>query len=235
MAKFVKFCLALILLPVVVSSARLLADCLQQTASWPTHELTLLAAGALLAALAFIFLPRPTWFYVFGHETTHALAVWCSGGKVKGFKVSSKGGHVLADRISPLIALSPYIFPFYPFLVLLLWWPIESIWPGAAAFRDAFWVVWGLSWGFHLAFTLSVMKTAQPDFASQGYLFSFVCIALGNLWLILILLWFWLQPFSWQEGFARFSNFTVESYRWVWQTWAMGIRWIHQQLFFVFA
>ncbi len=228
MARFLKLLIALALVPFLAASVRFFWLCFERTTDWPSWELGLLGAGVGVAALAFVFLPRPTWLYVFGHESTHALAVWCSGGRVLDFRVSGKGGQVVADRNSPLIALAPYVFPFFPVVTLIVWLGIGLVWPEADRFRDVFWVVWGVAWGFHAAFTLSVLKTAQPDFASQGYVFSFVIIALGNLWLSLALFCFWLRPLPVSEGVEALWEMTRESYGVVaGAAWA-GAEWILQ-------
>lgn len=227
MARWVKCLIALVLLPFLFASIWFLWICLERTTVWPVRELGLLGVGVLMALLAYLWLPRPTWLYVFGHETTHALAVWCSGGRVLDFRVSGKGGRVVSDRISPVIALAPYVFPFYPAVVVVLWLGLEMIWPQVQGVRDVFWMVWGVAWGFHGAFTVSVLKTAQPDFASQGYFFSFVAVALGNVWLTTGLLWWWLRPFSLGEGMVMVGQMTGQSYErvWAWIGWATEWLW----------
>lgn len=226
MARFAKLLVALALVPFLFASARFLWLCLERVSDWPGRELMLLGSGGGVAVLAYWFLPRPTWFYVLGHETTHALAVWLSGGKVMGFRVSGQGGQVVADRNSPLIALAPYVFPFYPAVVFVLWLLLRWVWPGVEGWVEGFWVVWGAAWGYHLAFTASVLKTAQPDFASQGYLFSFVTIALGNLWLAVGLLWLWLRPLSLEEAAAMVWRLTGQSYAAVGSVAWSGFEWL---------
>lgn len=163
-----------------------------------------------------VLFPRPAWLYVLGHETTHALAVLLSGGRLQGFHVSAEGGHVVADRISAFIALSPYVIPFYP-LVLGGGWAVTTwLWPAADRWSIIFLAVWGMSWGFHLAFTASLLKTAQQDFESQGYLFSWTVIILLNFWILLVLAACWLRPFGWKEGLVLSWTAVQESYLWVW-------------------
>ena len=72
-------------------------------------------------------------------------------------------------------------------------------------------------------FCLSCFKTSgrcsqawtfhpQSDFSSQGYLFSFVVIALGNVSLIAGLLWIWLRIYGWAEGAALWSGRVAGAY-----------------------
>jgi len=215
--KFVKLLLAAALLPFLWSSLRFGYELSAKIGyAWPWQELLLLAIGSLIATVAFGLLPRPMWLYVFGHEATHALAVWISGGKVSKFQVSSDGGHIISDRMSAWIALSPYIIPFYPLVIGLAWVGAATIWGTLREWQNLFWIVWGCSWGFHFAFTFSVLRTEQPDFSSQGYIFSFVTIALGNLWLLLALFWWWLKPVAIGEGFSILWNLTGQSYLSIW-------------------
>jgi len=79
---------------------------------------TLAGAGCWLAI--FLLLPKPMWVYVFGHELTHAIWTWLFGGRVKKFKASSQGGHVVVTRNNFIIALAPYFFPLYAVLVVLV-------------------------------------------------------------------------------------------------------------------
>ncbi|MFQ3671678.1 MAG: hypothetical protein SNJ84_09495 [Verrucomicrobiia bacterium] len=216
MGRFAKLLIALGLVPMVMATGRFAWWCLGQTTEWPWEELLALGAGVGLAGLAYVWLPRPTWWYVLGHEATHALAVWFSGGRVLRFRVSGTGGEVVADRNSPLIALAPYVFPFYPVVAVGLWLVLSWAWGEAVRFEKVFWVVWGLAWGFHAAFTLSVLKTAQPDFASQGYFFSFVVIALGNLGLFVALFCLWMKPVGFAEGAAVLGRMVQESYGAAW-------------------
>ncbi|MDZ4787920.1 MAG: hypothetical protein SH807_03190 [Blastochloris sp.] len=194
--KFLKFILAILLLPALYSVARFGWFMLQSSyhATLPWTEIVTFSLGFSTCVFAYLSLPRGNWFYVLGHETTHAVAVLVSGGKVSGFKISSQGGHVVTDRISAWIALSPYFIPFYPIVVGLTWSLTLFFKPELSSYDWAFLLIWGISWGFHTCHTLSLLKTAQPDFESQGFFFSYVVIALMNLLAIELLIWCWQQP-----------------------------------------
>lgn len=183
MPKWMKFLVALALLPVCVGAARalwlVLRACGQADTTWVP-----LLAGAACWLVVFLLLPRPMWLYVFGHELTHALWTWLFGGRVKKMKVSSAGGHVLISKTNFLIALAPYFFPFYTVLVIcgfalghLLWgWHRALPW---------FHLLAGAAYAFHLTLTAQVLQTRQSDITSQGYLFSAVIIFLGNVLVLL--------------------------------------------------
>jgi len=182
---------------------------------WPWIEMGTFSLGFSTCVFAYLCLPRGNWFYVLGHETTHAFAVLLSGGRVSGFKVSSSGGHVISDRNSVWIALSPYFIPFYPMVSGLTWALALFIKPGLAVYDWAFLLIWGACWGFHLCHTLSLIKTEQPDFESQGYFFSFVVLALMNLLVAEVLIWCWLRPLPVEVVFQSLLNFLSEDYLFV--------------------
>jgi hypothetical protein len=215
--KFLKSIIALLLLPALFAAGHFLWRVVWlHAAHWekiPWTNLLGFALGFSAMTCIYFTLPRWNWLYVFGHESTHVLAVLMSGGKVSEFKVSSSGGHVATDKMSAWIALSPYIVPFYPLVAGLLW--VLACWLrplSLAPWEWAFVTFWGLAWAFHLCFTVNLLKTDQPDFASQGYFFSIVVILLCNLLIIGALLWLWLEPGSWRQGIRELWHCTVQSY-----------------------
>jgi len=216
--KLLKALLALLLLPAFAAAwffALRVADALDfHRVPWIPFAVFMLGISAW--CLVHVLFPRPTWFYVFGHEATHAIAVFLSGGKVSGFKVSAQGGHVVADRINAFIALSPYVLPFYPLVLGALWSLAVWLHPEAARWTILFLSLWGMSWGFHFAFTASLLKTSQEDFASQGYFFSWTAILLANLWTALLLVTFWLRPFSFMDGASHLAQAFQHAYLAAW-------------------
>lgn len=217
--KFLKFILALFSLPGLFSTGRYLRHLtevsLGHTVPW--EELGYFLLGFSTFCFAYFSLPKANWFYVLGHESTHALAVLLSGGRVSGFKVSSKGGHVITNKTSFFIALSPYIIPFYPLLFGLAWTLALFIYPDLAAYTWFYLILWGGSWSFHACHTISLMKTDQPDFASQGYFFSLTLIAWANLLVLNAILWSWLAPFPALSALKQLGNFIGSDYFWVLQ------------------
>ncbi|MBI4061013.1 MAG: hypothetical protein HY403_06250 [Elusimicrobia bacterium] len=129
------------------------------------------------------------WSYVLGHELTHALAAWATGGSVYAISVGEKEGHVDLSHSSAFVALAPYCVPFYSLAVAigyraLLWAKPEA--GGEALFL----FLLGGSLGAHLLFTWgSLTQTRQPDLdAAGGALFSAALIAIVNALLIMLLL-----------------------------------------------
>jgi hypothetical protein len=167
--------------------------------------------------LIYFLFPRPTWFYVLGHEITHAVAILASGGRVSGFKVRHDGGHVIADRTSAFIALSPYLIPFYPLVFGLVWGLVLLVLPAWKTYTIIFLPLWGMSWGFHFTFTASLLRAGQSDFQSQGYFFSWITILLCNFWMVLGVACFWLRPSPPMDALSVSARYLLESYGLCWQ------------------
>jgi hypothetical protein len=179
--KWIKFIIAILLLPVCAGAAKALGMVVQRCGGADTTWLPLLA-GAACWIVIFLFLPKPMWLYVLGHELTHAVWTWLFGGAVKKMKITSSGGHVVISKTNFLIALAPYFFPLYAVIVISvfalghwLWrWPL--VW---------FHLLVGAAYAFHVTLTFHVLQTRQSDITSQGYLFSAVVIFLGNVCVLL--------------------------------------------------
>jgi hypothetical protein len=201
MWKFAKMLLGIALLPfcwaVSVAVYKLYATSIDSSiaSGWEAGALPI---GFLTWVLIFFLLPRPTRAYVLGHELTHALWALLMGGRIEKMKVGKGGGHVVLSRTNFIIALAPYFFPFYTVLVIGAYYlaglsldvePYRVWWMGAV----------GLTWSFHITFTIHMLSQQQPDVQEHGRIFSYALIYLMNvlvigLWMVLI-------------GAPRFSSF----------------------------
>src|SRR5947208_10704184 len=135
MPKWAKTIIAILLLPFCIGAVQALFKVLAQTGQADTIWVAT-AGGAACWLVIFLLLPKPMRVYVFGHELTHALWTWVCGGRVKKFKTSAEGGHVVVTKNNFLIALAPYFFPLYVVLVIvcfaighLIWgWERHLVW-----------------------------------------------------------------------------------------------------------
>ena len=191
MKKFLKLLIGLALLPLCWAASRTLFFLLQslpaESSGWTDWALP---AGFMVSALGFFLLPPAFRTYVLGHELTHAFWGMLMGARVGRMKVGRQGGHVELSKSNFLVSLAPYFFPFYTAVVIALWYgagfffdvsPYEPWWLAAV----------GLTWGFHVTFTVYMLSQHQPDVQENGRLFSYVIIYLANLffvalWMILI-------------------------------------------------
>lgn len=174
----------------------------------PPPALALLG-GILLWQLLFLTLPKPVRVYVLGHELTHALWGMLMGARVLDLRVSKNSGSVTLSRSNLWITLAPYFFPFYTFLVLVAYYAL-------AIFFDVerWYLVWlglvGITWGFHLSFTVTTLMQKQSDIREYGFVFSYVIIYLMNvlgicLWVILV------SPVTLEQGVTFLSEDTVRA------------------------
>lgn len=184
MPKWAKFLTAILLLPVCLGAAKALGLVLRAASGADTFWVAILA-GVMCWVVTFLMLPKPMLVYVFGHELTHAVWAWLFGAKVKRFKATSNGGHVVVTKHNFLIGLAPYFFPIYVVMAVaifavghLIWnWRHHVVW---------FHLVIGVAYAFHVTLTWHILKTRQTDITEQGYLFSGVIIFLGNIAVLLI-------------------------------------------------
>ena len=183
MPKWIKFIIAILLLPVCGGAARALWLVLHASGSADTTWIPILG-GAACWLVIFYLLPKPIWIYVLGHELTHALWTWLFGGQVKKMKVTGKGGHVIISKTNFIIALAPYFFPLYVVLVVGVFALGNLIW-NWHGFLVWFHLLVGAAYAFHLTLTVYVLRTQQSDITGQGYLFSAVVIFLGNVCVLL--------------------------------------------------
>jgi hypothetical protein len=183
--RLAKFLTGLLLLPLCAALTMTLGRAIVILAQSPTRLPLLPAfaavAGIVIWAIIWLFLPPLTRTYVLGHELTHALWTLLFGGRPSALKVTDRGGSVKVSKNNVWITLAPYFFPLYTFLVALLWllamWLVPAVQPYSAVFL--FWI--GLTWSFHLTFTLRFLAYNQPDVREHGRLFSYSLIYALNL------------------------------------------------------
>lgn len=123
------------------------------------------------------------YLYVLGHELTHALFVWASFGKVAEINVTREGGYIITNKSNVLIALSPYFVPFWTVVLFGLVGLLGKLTDIEVVGRGLFFAV-GLTWGFHLLWTLWMIPRDQPDLKENDTLFSLVVIYLANICLL---------------------------------------------------
>ena len=149
-----------------------------------------LIIGFVFWVFLYFALPRPVRTYVLAHELTHALWGVLMGARVRGLKVSSKGGSVTLSKSNFLVMLAPYFFPFYTVCVIGLYLSLSVFFDMSV--YEPFWLgLIGLSWGFHLTFTVTTLMEHQSDIYENGYIFSYLVIYFFNilgiaLWIALI-------------------------------------------------
>lgn len=126
------------------------------------------------------------WYvHLVGHELVHALFAKLCGYKIKQFKFTRQGGYVSYHKPNArgnfLIALSPYLFPLFPVVLIII----------AAALRGSAQTVvvflLGAALGSHLAGTAGEALD-QYDLRQVGLFFSVMLIVLVNIWLVVFVM-----------------------------------------------
>src|SRR5947207_5405453 len=217
MPKWVKTIIAILLLPLCVGVTHALVMVLRASGGENSVWVPMLA-GAACWVVIYLLLPKPMWVYVFGHELTHALWTWALGGRVKKFKASSKGGHVIVTKHNFVIALAPYFFPLYALLVVLVFAVSNLIWrwqPCAVWFH----LLLGAAYAFHVTLTWRILQSHQTDISEQGYIFSSVIIFLGNISVLLVGIPFLTGNVAMMTALRWWLDGTVESVRRVASIW----------------
>ncbi len=158
----------------------------ERIAFWESYDFQMFVGGAL-AWLVIFCLSLKIWkepwgirAYVLGHETMHMLMAMGSSGKIKDFSAKREGGYVVTDKYNFLIALAPYLWPFYSMPLLLAWSVSLLCWSGAWEYWEWFLAAVGFTWMFHLTFTVWILPFGQSDFHGPGRIFSLVVIYLAN-------------------------------------------------------
>ena len=161
----------------------------QKLPFWKAPEFQMFGLGAGLwlvwtcVSLAIWKHPSPVRAYVLGHELMHLLMARVFRGRVKKMHVSAEGGYIVTDKYNFLIALAPYLWPFYSVPVLAAW-GITYLCKGPAYLQWFFLAAFGFTWMFHLTFTLWVLPRGQSDLLGPGRIFSIMLIYLANTMLL---------------------------------------------------
>lgn len=208
--KILKFLTGLLLLPLCVAASRTLVLLVRPLAAAADPSGALgLGAGFGLWVFVYFTLPRPMWTYVLGHELTHALWSFLLGGGFSDLNVGERGGSVIVSKSGVWVTLAPYFFPFYTILAIGAYGAC-SLFADQTAWRPLWLGLVGLTWGFHLTFTLSLLTVRQTDIHEHGRLFSYALIYLMNvlgvaLWIVAV------AP----PTLGRFAAGLVRDLRWV--------------------
>ena len=127
------------------------------------------------------------YLYVLGHEVTHAIFIHLCFGKVGRIHVTADGGYVMTNKTNALIALSPYFIPLWSVVVLLVS-TLVSLLIEVPYHDQALYFLLGVTWAFHLLWTVWMIPRDQPDLKENGIFFSLVLIYLVNAALFYIIL-----------------------------------------------
>lgn len=149
--------------------------------------------GFIAYLLVHLFWYRPVLSYVLAHELSHALTAVLLGGKVSAIHASASGGSAKVSERHWVVALAPYVLPFYTLLLLSVY--------AVASLRFKPWLLalLGFSYAFHVVLTVVSLSRRQPDLDAMGRPFSLIFIFSGNMMiLVLLAALLWPQAYAWK-------------------------------------
>ncbi len=158
---------------------------------WQTPAFWYFATGCILMIGWFwsgLLQPFFLYLYVLGHELTHVVFVWLCRGKVSGFYVSADGGYIKTNKTNLLIALSPYFVPFWSAVCAVIYAVTNLFYNIPQSGQLTFYGVMGITWTFHMIWTLWMIPRDQPDLKENGTFLSLAVIYIANLLVLVALL-----------------------------------------------
>jgi hypothetical protein len=207
------FLTGLALLPLCAVITRTVVSMLM--AAQPSSDLMIppaaiaFAVGFFLWLAIFALLPTPVRAYILAHELTHALWALLMGEKVHSIRIKKDSGSVSVSNTNILITLAPYFFPLYTILVV-----ITYLFLGLLTDMQPYHLIWvglvGLTWSFHITFTLNTLLVKQSDIRDCGHLFSYAFIYLMNMAIVAL----WLLAISSVTG-GQLLDFLLRDLRWI--------------------
>jgi len=143
--------------------------------------------GALMYSITHLLLFKLDFLYVFGHESMHAFATFCSGGKASNMKISSKEGSVKTTTPNFFVMLAPYLLPVYSVIAALVYF-ILSFFIDITKYSGIFIFLIGFTLMFHLAYTADSIRQKQSDLIKTGYFSSISFIYIVNLVIVFLIM-----------------------------------------------
>ena len=174
--------------------------------------------------------------YVFGHEWTHMLTAKLFRAQIYDWSVTTDGGWVDTDRSNTLISLSPYFVPIYTLVVILLHSTLGLFFDlgrdipiggtGSGLVINPLQIIYllvGITWAFHVTYTLQTLRGQQSDLMRNGEFFSVLFIMLCNVLIVLSFLIIIAPDLTWAQAWEclqRTWDFTIGNF-WHGLTWTL--------------
>lgn len=225
MANFLRMLIGLALLPLCCGVFCALSDVIILASGsesvFSINSLSLIS-GIVVFFFCWCIISKPVKAYVLGHELTHAMWGLMFGAVPSKLKVGKNGGSVMLTKTNIIIALAPYFFPFYTFLVIvsaLITYAFVRPLPCLPLWLFAI----GFTWAFHILWTLETLSQRQPDVMEYGRLFSWVFIFIINLLLVIV----WLvctSKITFAESALLIGKRIIGCYGWLFSCVADTIR-----------
>lgn len=179
--KFLKFLIALLLLPTVVFTCIEVCAILWKVLSTVSLIISFISGIGIYTLIHYLVFDFSR-MYVFMHELTHAICAFLCGYHVQDMSVKEHSGYVKMDKSNVFVALAPYFVPGYVILTVLVYL-ITDLFIDLTAYRQVFLFFIGFFTAFHFIQTFhTLFEVEQPDLKlAGGKFFSVVIIVLTNL------------------------------------------------------
>ena len=228
MIRIARFLCGLLLIPFCVTITLTVAELMRsiQPAEAGTipHAALALGGGGLGWLLLYFTLPRPVRTYILAHELTHALWGSLMGARIFDMRISRESGSVTLSKTNFFVTLAPYFFPLYTVMIIIGYY-LLGIFFEVEKYHLYWLALIGLTWGFHLTFTVSTLLQRQSDIRECGHIFSYAVIYLFNA--IGIALWIVMVSSATLGDMAGFLNTDIRTVI----TWIIvGIRWVYGEI-----
>lgn len=188
MKKFIKFLIALVLLPTAVFAAAALGRIFISVFKQWQAALCFCAGMGVYALIHF------TWYnfsrpYVFIHEMTHALAAFVCGYRIKDISIKKDSGYVKMSNTNTFVVLAPYFIPGYLVAAAVLY-ALAGLFVDLTPYRYVGLFGVGFLLSFHIIQTIKTLtETDQPDLTlAGGRFFSIMMILLANVFVLAVVL-----------------------------------------------
>ncbi|MBD3379547.1 MAG: hypothetical protein GF408_03685 [Candidatus Omnitrophica bacterium] len=185
MAKFFRTIFGILLIPAALGVGQAFYSEIREISLF-SGTLHILERGVLAYLLLHVFLVKPIYLYVLGHESVHVLAAWLCGGHVVSFNVTPSGGNVETSKTNFFIELAPYFVPIYTLLSGVAYVVLRSLGREGPAVSAVFLFLIGFTLAFHFVMTTEVLKLKQPDIMKSGIIFSSIIIFTLNLLVVIL-------------------------------------------------
>ena len=176
----IKWPLAVLMIAMILPAIQTIEQVISKGVDF--YVLLWFALPFIVTSVLFFMLPflGGSFLAIMEHELTHMLFAILTGHKPVDLEVNqNKGGYLsFQGEGNWLIALAPYFFPTFAFVVMLA----SLVYMGMdKPLPDLYWSVFGTMCGYHLASTILEIHPKQTDFKSAGYIFTIAFLPGINL------------------------------------------------------
>ena len=182
--KLIKFLMTILCLFCIAGFLKAIVIPIQLVITKPTIILYFILGTVAYIIMWIIWFSKKGYFWsTLEHELTHAFFALIFFKKIHSISASrKKGGLITIEGGNAVIALSPYFFPLWTFIVIILKW----ILPVSLSMMCNF--IIGYTYTSHILNLLKEYHPDQPDLKNAGLIFSIIFVLFVNIIVLGIIL-----------------------------------------------